>query len=210
MLQNRQLSLAANRYVAFKKNDLTKQTYILKSLTIFIVLTIFYCCSDRLTFYHKGYKPIINSKLRFDGYYTDRQKSFEIPVAYNKNELWTNPITPKFFFSNGSVAYESTHKDDQQLIETFTKYNGGHPDWGVYQTAGDTLIVEILQINSGSMRMERITNKYNIKKDTLILFMWTDRNGKATNSIDTFYFREFQYTHDPTKSYIRTKKKYNR
>jgi hypothetical protein len=138
----------------------------LSILTFSILMTTTFpsCGSDRLTLYTSSYKPILNSKLRFDGYYADRQESFQLPTATDTPRQWTNPITPKFFFEDGSVAYLPTHENEQQLTETFTKYKGGLINWGVFQTFGDTLTAEILQPNSGTMRKERFTNKFIIKK----------------------------------------------
>jgi hypothetical protein len=177
-------------------------------LLLIIIISMFCGCVDRLTFYNKDYVPQLNSKLRFDGYYAYKEKSWgEVTIQYDKTELWSNPITPIFFYQDGLTAYHPTHKDESSLKETIIKNKGGSPDWGVYKISNDTLTVEFLQSNPSKMRRERSTNGFIIEKDKLILFMWADRKGRETASIDTLYFHPFSFKTDSRKSYIKKKKR---
>ena len=178
-----------------------------KLLTITILLSFTSCVSDRLTLVTDNYKPNYNPLLRFDGYYTRKEN----PIDVYATKHWTQPITPKFFFSNGSVAFLPIHENDQQLSETLTKYHDKKiGSWGVYQIKGDTLITEVLQPNSDKMKKERFFNYFIIKENTLLLFQWIDRKGTATASADTLYFRPFVLNQTLTKAISRQKTPHNR
>jgi hypothetical protein len=171
-------------------------------LIVVILLTFTSCVSDRLTLATDNYEPDYNPLLRFDGYYTRKENSIDVYATKH----WAQPITPKFFFANGSVAFLPTHENDQQLSETLTKYGDKKiGNWGVYQIKGDTLITEVLQPNSEKMKKERFFNYFIIKENTLLLFQWVDRNGNATARADTLYFRPFALKPDIDKGYIKTK-----
>ncbi|HEX6181856.1 MAG TPA: hypothetical protein VFZ47_11470 [Chitinophagaceae bacterium] len=175
--------------------------FLKKGIFVVAILASFTACiSDRITLITRNFKPNTNPQLRFDGFYTRKEKPFELYAA----KRWEAPITPKFFFSNGSVVNFPTHQNEQQLQETLTKYhNKVRGDWGAYQIRNDTLITEILHPGEGIILKERLINYFIIKRDTLFLFQWIDRKGKITKSTDTLYFRPFAVVPDVDKGYIR-------
>jgi len=147
--------------------------------------------SDHLTLNKGSYKPFLNSNLRFDGYYTNKRGPLEIAISRDAKELWTDPITPRFFFEDGSIAYSSIYKNEQHLTESLLKYEDGLAYWSIFEISNDTLTTQMLMPNSGMIR-ERITHMFLIIKNSLVLIKWIDRKGKSTLSADTLYFHSFQ------------------
>jgi hypothetical protein len=76
--------------VAFKETLYIATIFIYIDNFNFDGSDIFSCDADHLTLYNNTYKPVFNPKLRFDGYYTYRDKSFEIPMSPGISEEWPN------------------------------------------------------------------------------------------------------------------------
>ena len=181
---------------------------------VLLIISIASCLTpwkmDKLVYYQKGYNPNYTAKLNTHGFYYNKENAsdwkYEFPEYKNPQ-----PLTPKYFYRDGSVAYGSTYPDIDSLKAWNIKYNSyeNYATWGFYKIQGDTIYIESIYfdpLGDGSARRTELVGA--LKNDSIIIVRVIDYKGKATSFSVVWYFESFNCKPDSTKNRLKKHRKY--
>jgi signal peptidase I len=187
-------------------------------MRIFFLLTtgslFFYNCGSykKVMLYKEDtYECGLHLQMRFDGFYTDTS----IHNQQVGDRIFVNPLTPTFFYNNGSVARYPYLIENVQCLKTrYLNMESKHftAEWGNYFIKGDTITIEYFrqtnpESNMFTHRVERIVEKGIIRFQKIRFFMQEDEKGRQQTLNKEMMFKAFPER--PNQDYNWTRKKKN-
>jgi hypothetical protein len=177
---------------------------------ILIVLAAIFIAScslshDKLYLYKNGFIPCDAKNIRFDGYYSLSKDEF----FAHELERCPQSVAPIFFYPDGSVSRGIQYCSEDQMTRMFDRNQLSLWNWGTYTCEGNSVVIEALWPNSGTMNVDRFYLVGNVTKETLMIFLEIDRDGVLRKRHENYYFVESEIRPKLENNPIKTMDLYN-